>query len=118
MKKRTAYSQYNLLKFHVLKILNEKKGWVWWAHIYEELPLEPKPQKDTFCSYMNALHKKGTYKSILHRKNGNYKREKKYSKRTYVNKKYIKGKVHYKITVSGKRILEKMNKGLNLKLQK
>lgn len=113
--KMSYYSKYNLLKFHVLKILSERRGWVWWMDIYDALPREPKPQPDTFCSYLNKLWKKGKFKSKITEENGNYRRKKSYKRRTYVLKRYIGGKVHYKISSSGVRILKKMNEGLNLK---
>lgn len=109
------YSKYNLLKYHVLKILNERRGWVWWKDIYDTLPYDPKPQADTFCSYLNKLWKKGKFKSRVTEENGNYRREKVYSRRTYILKKYIGGRVHYRISSSGSKILAKMNEGLNLK---
>jgi len=117
---KTAYSEFNLLKYHVLKILYDN-GETHWEEIYDSLPLIPKPKKSTFLTYMNNLYKKGDFKSIIIEKNGKYRRKKIYSKRRYVLKVKRKKKINkktyyctfYRISKSGITIFEKLH---NLKI--
>lgn len=116
MNDRTAYSQYNLMKFHVLTILKDQKWW-WWKDIYDALPNEPKPTPESFRDYMRRLHKKGHYKTYIIRKDGKLKEEKKYLKRRYVLRKRIKREVYYKISSPGLLILSKLQNSINLQLK-
>lgn len=112
---KTAYSQYNLMKFHVLHILKDKKWW-WWKDIYDALPSEPKPPEESFQRYMRRLHKYGEYYILIKRKKGKLVEETIYTKRTYVQKKRYKKSVMYKISASGLQIYSKLRNSPTLKI--
>ena len=115
MNERTAYSKYNLMKFHVLVILKNGKWW-WWRDIYDALPNNPKPKPESFQDYMRKLSKKGHYKTYIIRKNGKFIEERKYLKRRYVLRKKKGRKVYYKISSPGLRILSKLENSITLRL--
>jgi len=108
---KTAYSKYNLMKFHVLNILKDQK-WKWWHDIYKALPLEPKPTPDSFQKYIRRLYSYGDYQTYIKRR----KQYRKYKKRTYVLRMRKGRKVYYKISNSGLRIYQKLHKSTTLRI--
>lgn len=112
---RTPYSQYNCLKFNILKILKDRK-WKTIKEIYQCLELEPKPKYESFKRHLRRLYSRGYYVTKLYRENRKWIEKKKYFKRAYLNRKESNGKVYYRLSVSGFHILERMQiEGLKLK---
>lgn len=113
---RTAYSQYNLMKFHVLHILKDGK-WHHWHEIYQKLPNKPRPAPDSFRDYLLKLWKKGHYKTYIIKKDDKLIRERKYLKRRYVLRQKRRKKVYYKISAPGMNILSKLESSINLNIR-